>query len=150
VHLRHICLDRHGEGHGPANESPTEQEVNHEHRADIGDLPRGRHDRRYEVDPNTNEDKDNGDPGTSSRSVSKHERNIAQDVRRIDERNERGIRPPLVHVNCQRSATVEVHVRDRGELMLSGAQDPFGSDRRAALPEALFIGASTVTDVRVA
>lgn len=85
MHLRHIGLDRHGEGHGPANESPTEKEVNHEHRADIGNLPRRRHDCRYEVDPDTNEDKDNRDPGTSSRSVSKHERNIAQDIRRIDE-----------------------------------------------------------------
>jgi hypothetical protein len=33
--------------------------------------------------------------------------------------------------------------------MLSGAQDHFGSDRMAALPEALFIDESTVAEVAV-
>ena len=41
-------------------------------------------------------------------------------------------------------------MRDRGELMLSGAQVPFGPNRVAALPEAPNIDASTVAEVGVA
>lgn len=41
-------------------------------------------------------------------------------------------------------------MRDRGELMLSRAQNAFGSDRVAALPEALIIDALTVAEVGVA
>ena len=59
------------------------------------------------------------------------------------------MRSPLVHANCLSSTTFELHVRDRGELMLSGAQVPFGSDRVAALPEALVIDALTVAEVGV-